>query len=189
MTWVSSLKKIIFLILWCDYHWTTNVPRMPKPGLGLVRECLVQILLHYLESQVDGQSSCTYNIHSYIHTWHTWHTYIIHTYIQHTYICQYNYICCVHVWVPVCMYSMYVHVRVFMFHSKILWRFLPLPSDRRQLDRWVKLYSDSCLDFYFHLTFQRRSCCCCCCCCFHSDYYYYYYYYYSNDANETYQVS
>ena len=29
-----------------------------KTGLGLVRECLVQILLHYLESQVDGQSSC-----------------------------------------------------------------------------------------------------------------------------------
>ena len=28
-----------------------------KTGLGLVRECLVQILSHYLESQVDRQSS------------------------------------------------------------------------------------------------------------------------------------
>ena len=33
-----------------------------KTGLGLVRGCLVQILLHYLESQVDGQSS-------YMHTY------------------------------------------------------------------------------------------------------------------------
>jgi len=31
-----------------------------KTGLGLVRECLVQILSQYLETQVDGQSSCMY---------------------------------------------------------------------------------------------------------------------------------
>ena len=51
-----SKKKNIFLFLMISLNYKCS--KDAKTGLGLVRECLVQILLHYLESQVDGQSSC-----------------------------------------------------------------------------------------------------------------------------------
>ena len=48
-------KKNIFLFVMISLNYKCS--KDAKTGLGLVRECLVQILLHYLESQVDGQSS------------------------------------------------------------------------------------------------------------------------------------
>ena len=49
-------KKYLFIV---DDIIELHCSKDAKTGLGLVRECLVQILSHYLESQVDGQSSCT----------------------------------------------------------------------------------------------------------------------------------
>lgn len=47
-----------------------------KTGLGLVRECLVQILSQYLETQLDGQSSCTcttFRIHYFVFNIKQWY--------------------------------------------------------------------------------------------------------------------
>ena len=51
-------KKNIYLLLVISLNYKCS--KDAKTGLVLVRMCLVQFLSHYLEIQVDGQSSCTY---------------------------------------------------------------------------------------------------------------------------------
>ena len=53
----NFLEKYIYFFLMIPLNYKCS--KDAKTGLGLVRECLVQILSHYLETKVDGQSSCT----------------------------------------------------------------------------------------------------------------------------------
>ena len=59
--WHEEFKKNIYLFLIIPLNYKCS--KDAKTGLGLVRECLVQILEGGIESQLHGQSSCTYIHH------------------------------------------------------------------------------------------------------------------------------